>query len=488
MSDVPSIRIRDLNGIPERPAASYVLYWMTSSRRLDWNFGLQRAVEAANDRGLPLVILEALRVGYRWASDRFHAFLLDGMRANGEATRRREGVRYCAYVEPEPGAGSGLLELLAGDAALVVTDDWPCFFVPRMQQAAAARLGVKVEAVDANGLYPMRDTRRVFPVAHSFRRHLQKNLAPHLERFPAAAPLDALRSTAAPRLPAGLEERWPDASGLLRSGGPVLAGLPIDHGIAPGDLRGGRQAARARLDRFLAADLADYGERRNEPEADAASGLSPWLHFGHISTHEVFAAIAEREGWSRTSLSDVVDGKRHGWWGMSPAAESFLDELVTWRELGFNRCAHTDDYDRYESLPDWARESLEAHEVDARPHVYDLAAFEAAETHDELWNAAQVQLRREGRIHNYLRMLWGKKILHWTESPRDALGIMIELNNRYALDGRDPNSYSGIFWCLGRYDRAWGPERPVFGKVRYMSSESTRRKYAVDGYLALHRP
>jgi deoxyribodipyrimidine photo-lyase len=168
---------------------------------------------------------------------------------------------------------------------------------------------------------------------------------------------------------------------------------------------------------------------------------------------------------------------------MSAGAEARLDELVTWRELGFNMAARRDDYDRYESLPDWARKTLEKHQRDRRPTVYSLEDFEAAATHDPLWNAAQRQLVREGRIHNYLRMLWGKKILEWSASPRDALETMIELNNRFALDGRDPNSYSGIFWCLGRYDRAWGPERPIFGTVRYMSSENTARKLHVTQYL-----
>ena len=168
---------------------------------------------------------------------------------------------------------------------------------------------------------------------------------------------------------------------------------------------------------------------------------------------------------------------------MSESAESFLDELVTWRELGFNMAWQYSDYDRYDSLPDWAIRTLEDHSADPRPYVYELQEFEEAKTHDELWNAAQRQLLVEGRIHNYLRMLWGKKILQWTQSPQEALDVMVELNNKYALDGRDPNSYSGIFWVLGRYDRAWGPERPVFGKIRYMTSKNTARKYPVKKYI-----
>jgi deoxyribodipyrimidine photo-lyase len=167
---------------------------------------------------------------------------------------------------------------------------------------------------------------------------------------------------------------------------------------------------------------------------------------------------------------------------MGEGAEAFLDQLVTWRELGFNLSSKNPEYASYGSLPSWARETLELHESDPRPHLYSLEEMEAAGTDDSVWNAAQRELLREGVIHNYLRMLWGKKILEWSPTARDALDIMIELNDRYAVDGRDPNSYSGIFWCLGRYDRGW-PERPIFGKVRPMSSKSTRRKIKLKNYL-----
>jgi deoxyribodipyrimidine photo-lyase len=153
-----------------------------------------------------------------------------------------------------------------------------------------------------------------------------------------------------------------------------------------------------------------------------------------------------------------------------------LDQLVTWRELGFNMCAKRADYDEFESLPDWAQATLRKHAADRRPVLYSEEDFEAAQTHDGLWNAAQTQLVTEGRMDPYLRMLWGKKILEWSASPQRALNLMIHLNNKYALDGRDPNSYNGIFWILGRYDRPWGPERPIFGTVRYMSSQNTARK------------
>jgi deoxyribodipyrimidine photo-lyase len=170
------------------------------------------------------------------------------------------------------------------------------------------------------------------------------------------------------------------------------------------------------------------------------------------------------------------------------SAFAFLDQVVTWRELGYNMCHFDPNHDQYDSLPEWARATLADHADDQRPFVYTLADFESARTHDPLWNAAQRQLVREGRIHNYLRMLWGKKILEWTKSPEEALDVMIELNNKYALDGRNPNSYTGIFWTLGRYDRPWGPERPIYGKIRYMTSQSTARKFDVAAYLDKYSP
>ena len=169
---------------------------------------------------------------------------------------------------------------------------------------------------------------------------------------------------------------------------------------------------------------------------------------------------------------------------MSATAESFVDELLTWRELGYNYTWQRDDYDRYESLPAWAIATLERHAADVRDHVYSLEAFAASRTHDPVWNAAQTQLRETGVMQNYLRMLWGKKVLEWTPHPRDAMAILIELNNRYALDGRNPNSYTGISWVLGRYDRPWAPERSVYGVIRYMSSTNTVKKLRMKQYLA----
>jgi len=479
------LRLRVAVERPIRSEADFVLYWMTSARRLRANYALDRAIAWARELRKPLVVLEGLRLGYRWASERHHAFVLQGMSDN---RTRAAGARllYYPYVETVPGEGSGLVAALARHAAVVVGDEFPAFFLPRMIAAAAQRVDARLEVVDSNGLMPLRAAGKTHLSAYSFRRFLQSSLRDALSRPPDLDPLVDLDLPVIDRLPGEIAARWLGApAALLAADAGELARLPLDHRVSPVRSEpGGARAAERRLGEFLDDRLARYADERNHPDADAASGLSPYLHFGHLSPHEVLAALADREGWSVEILPRTGNGGREGWWGMSRAAEAFLDELVTWREVGFNFC-HTrpDDYDRYDSLPEWARTSLERHAADRRPARYPVDRLASAESDDELWNAAQRELVATGRIHNYLRMLWGKRVLEWTASPREAVEVLVELNNRFALDGRDPNSYSGIFWCLGRYDRPWAPERPIFGVVRYMSSANTRRKLKLGDYL-----
>jgi deoxyribodipyrimidine photo-lyase len=482
-SEVPALRLRCENSVEVRPDGEFVLYWMTTNRRCHWNFGLQRAVDWARALRKPLVVLEALRIGYEWASDRLHYFIIQGMADN---SRQLAGKRACyfPYVEPAEGAGKGLLAELGRRACIVIGDDYPCFFLPRMMASAARQIPVRLEFVDSNGLLPMRAADKCFCRAFDFRRFLQRELREHLVEFPRDDPLKNARLPVLKHLPGSITQKWPpaDVDALARDPS-CLARLPIDHSVAIVPIAGGARAAERRLASFLANRLRDYDVERNHPDADATSGLSPDLHFGQLSVHEVFVGVMSGEQWSPRNCADEVTGSAQGWWGVSAAAEAFLDQLLTWRELGFNMCCYRRDYDRYESLPAWARRTLADHQDDPREYQYSLAEFAQAETHDPLWNAAQRQLSVEGRIHNYLRMLWGKKILEWSASAQEALAVMIELNNRFALDGRDPNSYSGIFWVLGRYDRAWGPERPIYGKIRYMSSDNARRKLHVNRYL-----
>jgi deoxyribodipyrimidine photo-lyase len=483
---VPPERIRAVNGAPVRAGGELVLYWMIANRRVRWNFALDRAIELARELGKPLAVLEALRCDYPFASDRLHAFVLAGMAENARALAGR--ALHHAYVERAPGEGRGLLAALAARACAVVTDDFPTFFLPHMVEAAGAALPVRLEAVDASGVVPFRLPGSDFPTAFAFRRWLQREVPRWLARRPAANPLVRANLAAPSVLPQAIVRRWPAAApDELARPAALVAALPIDHGVPPAGA-GGAAAAGRRLRAFLERGLDGYADRRDVPDEDGTSRLSPWLHFGHLSAQEVVSRVLDREGFDVRREPPRASGRREGWWGLSPSAEAFLDQLVTWRELGFVTAAHRPDHRAYGSLPAWARATLERHARDRRERVYRRDELERAETHDPLWNAAQRQLLAEGTIHGTLRMLWGKKVLEWTRSPEEALALLLHLNDRWALDGRDPSSCSGIFWCLGRYDRPWGPERPVFGTVRYMSSANTARKHPVRRYLASHGP
>jgi deoxyribodipyrimidine photo-lyase len=477
---IPDDRIRTVNPAAVRGDGAFVLYYMTSARRPRYNFALDRAVDLADELRKPLVILEPLEIGYRWANARHHRFIIEGMRDQAGAFKTAP-VTYYPYVEPAPGRIAGLLETVGALAASVVTDDYPTFHGPRVL-AACERLPVRVEAVDSNGIIPVRSAGEVFHTAYAFRRFVHRELAANGVDEPRRDPLADVQLPTS-TVPEHVRDRWPsvkesDFANIER----FVRGLPLAQDIGPGWVSGGADSAGAHLREFLDRRLEAYDEKRNAPDDDWSSGLSPYLHFGHISTHEIVEALVADTGWNPASVELAARGSRGGW-GLDATRTAFIDQVVTWRELGFNGCVYLADYDRFSSLPDWSRRTLSQHSSDPREWVYGREQFEVAETHDPLWNAAQRQLVTEGRIHNYMRMLWGKKILEWSESPPEALEIMIELNNEYALDGRDPNSYSGIFWVLGRYDRPWGPERPVFGKVRYMSSDNTRRKTRVSEYL-----
>ena len=488
MATTPDLRLGLLTDAPVRCDGAFVLYWMTAARRTHYNYALDRAVAWARDLARPLVILEDLRSGRRWDSARGHRFVLGGM---ADAARRlaAKPLVYYPYVEPAFGDADGLVPALAERACVVVTDAYPCSYWPAVTARAAGEVRVRMEQVDSCGLLPMLAAGKTFKTAASLRRFLQAALPEHLSAPPMKDPLARLDLPRLDGLPKAIARRWPAVSEALLGGeAGALADLDVDQAVGPARATGGETAGARTLRTFLRDRLARYADGARHPDDAATSDLSPYLRHGHVGVHRVFAELAAAEGWSPDRLAPKPTGKREGWWGMDASAEVFLDELVTWREIGYNYCHRRDDYAEYASLPDWARATLAEHAGDPRPETYSLEALTAAQAADPLWNAAQRQLVRTGRLHNYMRMLWGKKILEWSPSPEVAAERMIELNNRFALDGRDPNSYTGIFWCLGRYDRPWGPERPIFGKIRYMTSESTRRKLHLARYLETYRP
>ncbi len=481
-SAVPSTRVRAIVDRPVRADGDFVLYWMIAARRTDHNWALEHAIAHARELQRPLLVLEALGCGHEWAADRSHVFVVQGM-ADQRAAFMRTPVRYYPYVEREVGEGRGLVAALAKRACIVVTDDHPGALVRGLLGAAERRIEARCEAIDGCGLVPLSTMDRELVTAASFRRVAQRELPIHLGTLPRAEPL---RGLALPTLPQDaltpFTSRWPTADPLLDRTERV-AELPIDHAVGRVELVGGAVAATTRLRAFVRDGLHAYGDRRAHPDDDAGSGLSPYLHFGHVSPHAVLRALAEHHDWTPADVAPKATGSREGWWGLPPSTEAFLDELVVWRELGFDFAAHRTDVYGWSTLPTWAKTTLENHAADPRPELYAYDRLESASTGDELWNAAQRQLLRTGTIHNYLRMLWGKKVLEWSASPEEALARVVALNDRWAIDGRDPCSACGICWVFGRYDRPWAPERPIFGTVRYMTSQNTRRKLRVREYL-----
>lgn len=457
-----------------------VLYWMIGARRTRWNFALEWAIQRARELDRPLWVLEPLRLDHPHAALRFHAFVRDGMAI--QARRFSEvGIGYYPYLEEAPGAGKGLLRALASMASLVITDDSPVFFLPRAIEAAARQVPVRMEAVDGNGLLPMAITDRVFPTAFTFRRYVQQVLPSLLDDVPVADPLDGLRLPTPIHWPAAVVRRWPPWT-FDRD----LQDLPLPREVAPvASFPGGESAARERLHRFVSGSLRNYAETRKHPDDDSTSGLSPYLHFGHISPHEVFRAVAG--DWRGPPAGARARGRREGWWGLDPDREAFLDQLVVWREIGLHFWRRP-GAGTFEGIPRWAQDTLKAHAGDPREARYSVDELAQARTHDPVWNAAQRQLVQEGRIHNAMRMLWGKRVLEWTPHPEQAFEVLTWLNDHFALDGRDPNTSVSISWVFGAFDRPFGPERPVFGTVRCMTTRSALRRLRLRRWLAAYGP
>ncbi len=478
---VNQARVRRLNDAPIDRTADYVLYWMQSARRLRSNHALDYALRCSRELGKPLVVYEGLRLDYPWASARISSFVIEGMAAN--ATRAHTlGINYWPFVETSEASAWGLLRKVAARACLVVTDDFPCFILPE-QTAKLAREPRAFFAIDNNGVIPLA-LLGTAPFAAAHLRRRMHNL------FESAW---AERSRVKPRFDEVSNARVepPFALTDLTNVSALVGALPIDQSVLRlPNKPGGARAGAKQLELFLRNGLSIYADHRGEPappEELHGSGLSPYLHFGHLAIEDVLGAVlgkVEKAG-GRTTPDRSNVAKRQGFYTDDPNANAFLDEALTWRDVGFvwhwTRRADTANLKR--ALPPWAYKTLEKHASDRRLYTYSMDAWESAATHDEIWNAAQRELLATGVIHNYMRMLWGKKVLEWSPTPETAYQTLVHLNNKYAVDGRNPNSYTGILWCFGLFDRPWAPERPVFGQVRYMSSENTAKKFKLRGYL-----
>ncbi len=437
-------RVRRLNDGNVR-AGRYVLYWMQASCRAEDNHALEFAVRRANELGRPVLAGFGLTDDFPGANARHYTFLLEGLRDVQEALARRGIPLVVRRGRPDVVAAG-----LARDACLVVTDRGYLRVQREWRDRAAAAIPRLLVQVESDVVVPVETAsdREAYSAAT-----LRPRLARLLPRFLVPLRETPLRTRPLARPPCGLA--LDDVPALLRE-------LGVDASVPPvPGARGGSRAAAARLRAFLDRRLARYAGDRNDPGLRGQSGLSPYLHFGHVSPLRIALAVRRRRG---------------------AGARAFLEELIVRRELGMNMALYNASYDRFAVLPAWCRATLLAHARDPREHLYTARQLEAARTHDPYWNAAQTELVRTGSMPGYLRMYWGKKILEWTEGPERAFRIALRLNDRYQLDGRDPNGCAGVAWVFGKHDRPWA-ERPVFGLVRYMNAAGLKRKFDMSAYL-----
>lgn len=435
-------------GLGSPAGAGPVVYWMSRDQRVRDNWALLHAQELALGRKVPLEVAFCLVSGFLGAAWRQYSFMLGGLR-EVEKDLGRLGIGFRVLAgEPASRIPRLLKEL---DASALVTDFDPLRIKRGWVEGAAARVRVPFFQVDAHNIVPCRvaSPKREFG-AYTIRPKLLRLLPEFLTGFPEVR-----------RHPFR-----PEGSRVKTDWKKLADGLRVDRSVGPVDwARPGEQAASRALEDYLENRLADYARAGNDPVADVQSRLSPYLHFGQLSAQRA-----------------ALEAQRHD--RDIPAQEAFLEQLVVRRELSDNFCLYEPAYDGIEGFPAWARDTLDRHRHDPRPYLYGQDELEEAKTHDPLWNAAQSQMVSSGYMHGYMRMYWAKKILEWTESPEEALRVAVYLNDRYLLDGRDPNGYTGIAWSIGGvHDRAWG-ERPVFGKIRYMSEGGARRKFDVAAYIA----
>jgi deoxyribodipyrimidine photo-lyase len=448
--DQPRVLVRR-GGAPLKDGRC-VVYWMQRAMRIVDNPALDVAIEAGNLLGLPVVVFFSVIPNYPNANLRHYHFMAQGLRDVAEDAAER-GVGFVVRRHPENSLEAFLAEV---DAALLIGDENPCRAPERWRRVLARKLRLPYWTVDADVVVPSQVFDRSFVLLHHFRPHLKAELPKYLVAPPKIMPLHKWKP-------------WKSLASFSLSGNITEGFSKLDRSIGPVDsFTGGTHAALKRLRTFVDLELKDYEETRNHPEVRGTSRLSPYLHFGHIGPLTVALTVekAVRQGKASAATRD-----------------KFLEQLIGWRELSVLFVRHTPEYDTWECAAPWARKTLIEHAGDPRPRHYSLQQLERGETADELWNAAQREMVATGWMHGYLRMYWAKKILEWAPDPARAFEWAVDLNDRFELDGRDPNGYAGIAWAIvGRHDRPWF-NRPVFGLVRTMTGASTAKKFDAGRYI-----
>ncbi len=425
---------------------SFVLYWMQASQREEYNHALEYAIKVANEHHQPLLVFFGITDGYPEANERHYGFMLQGLKEVQSSLEKR-GIRFVVrHLSPEIGAGE-----LAKNASVIIVDRGYTRLQRTWREHLASHADCPVIQVESDVVVPIEQ-------ASHKEEYSAATLRPKITRI-LKGYLTPLKRT--PVKKESAHQKLDSFS--IDDTGKALSRLKIDRSVRWRNLgfQGGTGQGKKLLDDFIENKLDSYGELRNDPTRDATSHMSPYLHFGQISPLYIAMKIDKRD---------------------SPGKRAYLEELIIRRELAINFVYFNDNYDGFSGLPGWCKKTLGEHERDGREYTYSLSELEEARTHDPYWNAAQVEMVKTGKMHGYMRMYWGKKILEWTPSPFEAFRRALYLNNKFELDGRDPNGFAGVAWCFGKHDRPWA-ERPVFGKIRYMNDRGLRRKFDADGYV-----
>jgi deoxyribodipyrimidine photo-lyase len=445
---IPPDRIQHINDHPINPDGRFVLYWMQQSQRHCDNHALEHAVHEANFLEKPLLVGFGLKADYPDANARHYAFMLDGLTETFCELRKR-GIEVCLRLGNPPDVAAAL----AKDAALTVCDRGYLRHQREWRRQFAKSANCRVVQVESDAVVPVETASNKVEYAA---RTIRPKLMGQYEHFLTAPNPENLENPAGSALAPG--EDLANLAGLMGK-------LKLDTSVAPVSLfPSGPNAAKQIFQDFLQNKLENYAENRNQPQTNDVSHMSKYLHFGQVSPSWLICEV----GKFRNDFPEAVD--------------SFIEELLVRRELALNFTHFSDDYDRYDTLPEWALATLSEHRDDNRPHLYTPEQFENAQTHDEYWNAAMNEMRFTGYMHNYMRMYWGKKILEWSKTPEQAFETALRMNNRYFIDGRDPNSYTGVAWIFGRHDRPW-QEREIYGKIRCMMASGLERKCDIQRYV-----
>lgn len=442
-------RIRRLNDLGSSDG-EFVLYWMQESQRAEHNEALEFAIQQANSHQLPLLVGFGLMDDYPDANLRHYTFMLEGLQETAEALARR-GIKFVLQL----GNPAEVALRLGKRAALIVCDASYLRLQRQWRAEVADAAACPVFQVEANVVVPIETASNKREYAA---RTIRPKLHKQIDRF-----LVDLRTTALDHDSLSLAVEGEDLTDLPR----LLDSLKIDRSVPAVSklFPGGLNAAKRILDQFIAEKFDHYQHDRNQPQTNTVSHMSKYLHFGQISPVYLARQIQEAPNVAEAEI------------------DAYLEELIIRRELAANFVYYTPDYDQYSMLPDWAQKTLSEHRDDPRDHRYTRQQMEDSETHDPYWNASMDEMRTTGYMHNYMRMYWGKKILEWCNTPEYAYQTALAMNNKYFLDGRDANSFTGVGWVFGLHDRAW-QERAVYGKIRYMSASGLERKADMDGYIA----